>query len=1558
MRPPQPHRPPFARLLTVLLVALSLLPLPGGWSQPLAAAPAEAPIAPRVSAGGAFGNAQPCLGQPDSFATTMGANTMYFPQGSLVNGGSASNLPSLASVTPSGASPIATLGQLGAVYGLAYDDGIVSGHERLFVSAFTKRLTRYGPAGAGGVYVLTRGATGWNLVASFTVPGVTAAAHSNSAVDPSDKAAIAGVGKTSLGDMEISPDGRTLYIVNIGPRRIERYDLTAATMTPGRLTPISINLANISADAAVQGNLWPFALEMVPAANGFTDPFLAVGVTDTAERGVGAASYAPNGNFTVSPRAHVLLYNTVGGQWYRELTQDLGNDATMNARHAGSRFADHISDWNSDPNHFYVKGWNPWRDDLLQLPEVSWTINYPQPWLTDIEYLSYTPAVGAPVANVPYELALGLRDRMADIVFNATLGGDVPIPFGERGSISQGDTLIYRRSGSAWAYQGERLDDNTHYDPSGLSTGHVENNMGALASIPNDQTGPGAIGESVGTTSLGGLGTQEMRYFARGSGSNLSGAITARPGLIAINTHAATKASNLGDLEVLCSYALVGGRVWNDADSNGIQNSSEGGIANIVLEVARPSDGSVLAIATTDTQGRYLFALPPNTSFHIRINRTVSGSFLAGYWLTLQGQGAEISDSDMAQVGGVIPFVRPGETTTFSGAIAAPLRESEGRSYDIGLTRMMPQGSVGDRVWLDSDGDGVQDAGERGYALPGTVTLRALSSEPGVVDRTAAVQSDGSYIFSLVVPGTYELRFPPPPSGYRPSPQNQGGDDARDSDVDAGYASGPFVVDGTAQTTWDLGVVGGADVSIAKTGPATAAAGGLLTYTLIARNQSSDPSPSLTVVDTLPSGLTFVSATPAPTSRAGQLVAWSLGALAGGASQTLSMVARAPAAFTPATAISQAVQNCADVEISVTDRNPADNRSCATTTLLRPEVGIAKAAPTAAIVGDELAYTLTISNAGSLPAPNVLVADTLPAGLTFVRFDANPLACAATATAVSCPAATLASGASRIVRFVTRSEPTVVGSSVLNTATISTSASGDDPGNNTSTATTIIQRPDPGVTLRLDPRPLPVGEPGSLTAIYRNSGTGLARATVLTVTLEPGADVGATPAGCAYSAGERQLACDLGDLSPGASGAVTLPLRLPATPLDGSTFGPDAYGATAQIATGTPEQASALADNSAASTVEVVRPNVYVTATGPDATARLSWGSGYVYAISYGDLYRAAPSLTRRAEGVVLTATLPADVSLVAASVPPTSVSGQVLVWELGDLAPLAAGVLRVTVRTSVPAGALLHLEARIGTRTPGDDPRDNSAGVDTAVVQPPASLPAPAGELRLAIHSELDPRHGGADAGDGVYLTPPGATRIAWPAGEVLDFTPRLDSYALPDPGWPLQYRARITGWGLSEFTVNGRAAAATGADGRGVRGCRGAGTPALAGSTLQGCAYAYVGAYGDGRSLDDLLPTAALREADMAGQGHAYWTHPPAPSMRPDVYLFTLDPLEPPRLSVAVEVEVWLVNACPDVLIAPPGVCGAPTELPATRAQQVIGQSFDVTLVVPRSVVGPVGP
>jgi hypothetical protein len=111
--------------------------------------------------------------------------------------------------------------------------------------------------------------------------------------------------------------------------------------------------------------------------------------------------------------------------------------------------------------------------------------------------------------------------------------------------------------------------------------------------------------------------------------------------------------------------------------------------------------------------------------------------------------------------------------------------------------------SVGDRVWLDLNGDGIQDTNESGLA---GVMVR-LRDAQGVIVATAITDSNGLYLFGNLVSGSYQLEFVAPP-GYAFSLKSQGTDASLDSDADpsTGRTDLFFLSDGQLRTDLDAGL--------------------------------------------------------------------------------------------------------------------------------------------------------------------------------------------------------------------------------------------------------------------------------------------------------------------------------------------------------------------------------------------------------------------------------------------------------------------------------------------------------------------------------------------------------------------------------------------------------------------------------------------------------------------------------------------------------------------------------------------------------------------------------
>jgi hypothetical protein len=122
-------------------------------------------------------------------------------------------------------------------------------------------------------------------------------------------------------------------------------------------------------------------------------------------------------------------------------------------------------------------------------------------------------------------------------------------------------------------------------------------------------------------------------------------------------------------------------------------------------------------------------------------------------------------------------------------------------TYEIGA-------SIGDTVWIDTDGDGVQDGGESG--LSGVTVW--LYDDADTLVGTTTTDGNGLYLFDDLAPGDYYLKFEQP-SGYMFTHQDRGGDA---SDSDAEPTTGKTIVTalgpGEVDLTWDAGLVSEVDL--------------------------------------------------------------------------------------------------------------------------------------------------------------------------------------------------------------------------------------------------------------------------------------------------------------------------------------------------------------------------------------------------------------------------------------------------------------------------------------------------------------------------------------------------------------------------------------------------------------------------------------------------------------------------------------------------------------------------------------------------------------------------
>ncbi|MDJ0658451.1 MAG: SdrD B-like domain-containing protein [Crocosphaera sp.] len=83
--------------------------------------------------------------------------------------------------------------------------------------------------------------------------------------------------------------------------------------------------------------------------------------------------------------------------------------------------------------------------------------------------------------------------------------------------------------------------------------------------------------------------------------------------------------------------------------------------------------------------------------------------------------------------------------------------DGEVEDYQVTIEPLAPPltGSIGDRIWSDNDGDGVQDAGEAGI---NGVTVLLIDQDTNQVIDTVMTSGDGQYLFNNLPQGNYTIK--------------------------------------------------------------------------------------------------------------------------------------------------------------------------------------------------------------------------------------------------------------------------------------------------------------------------------------------------------------------------------------------------------------------------------------------------------------------------------------------------------------------------------------------------------------------------------------------------------------------------------------------------------------------------------------------------------------------------------------------------------------------------------------------------------------------------------
>ncbi len=516
-----------------------------------------------------------------------------------------------------------------------------------------------------------------------------------------------------------------------------------------------------------------------------------------------------------------------------------------------------------------------------------------------------------------------------------------------------------------------------------------------------------------------------------------------------------------------------------------------------------------------------------------------------------------------------------------------------------------------------------------------------------------------------------------------------------------------------------------ADLRVTKaTNTSPVVAGSPVSYTVTVTNAGPSAAVGVQLTENPPAGLGSVTVNPSQGTCA--LLVCTLGTIAPGSSATVAVTG-----VVAATA-SGNLTNSATVTSTTTDPTPGNNTGTVTDTLAsRADVSISKtASPSPVLAGNQVTYTLTAHNNGPSVARNVVVSDPVPSALTFVS--ATPAACTYSAgtRTVTCPIGDLAVGADAVVTVVANTPADGSGNGAVNTATVSTTSTDPNPGDNTASYTlSSAAQANLVMTKTQTPATVIAGQTVQWTLTTHNSGPSAASTVTVTDTLPSGlTGVSVTPAGQCSLTGGVNLSCTRPTLNSGGDFVVTINATVSAS----QNAGPLSNTATATAAT-PPDPTQA--DNTDTSTGTVVtQANLGLTKTGP---ATVTAGNQATYTLTVSN---AGPSDAR---DVVITDQLPAGTTFVPDGGSPCVLqagSTTTVTCPVGTVAPGATPsvTVKVQVGSGVAAGTLTNT-AVVGSSTPDPTPANNTASATTTVNN--------RADLSIAKTVDLNPLAAGLDA-------------------------------------------------------------------------------------------------------------------------------------------------------------------------------------------------------------------
>lgn len=310
--------------------------------------------------------------------------------------------------------------------------------------------------------------------------------------------------------------------------------------------------------------------------------------------------------------------------------------------------------------------------------------------------------------------------------------------FGYTGGYTLGDTIYTDWNGNGSQGSGETGIENVlvylYRDTNG--NGSIDSGEPLLATATTNGSGFYQF------TNLPGNGA---RYIVRVADASIPSGYTLTGDPVgALDNHAAYELTNASVDTADFGYqprgfGSIGDTIWNDANGNGVQDTNETGIQNVIVNLYLWDDdgdniyetgelNAQVDTQTTNASGNYAFQNLPAGKFLVQVDSANFGSAQPLVNLTLSGDPDSTADN------------------------LHPVSLAAAQSYtaaDFGYT----SSAIGDLIWQDNDADGVWDSGEPG--INGVIVDLFLDADNDGTANGAAIATATTANNSQGKPGYY-----------------------------------------------------------------------------------------------------------------------------------------------------------------------------------------------------------------------------------------------------------------------------------------------------------------------------------------------------------------------------------------------------------------------------------------------------------------------------------------------------------------------------------------------------------------------------------------------------------------------------------------------------------------------------------------------------------------------------------------------------------------------------------------------------------------------------------